>query len=145
MRAPNPTTVEARPYGPDASEAERAALRARVRWFEDDIIEYREVPVMSPFSVSLMMEAVQELAGDRRRFALLVDLTETARPDAEIRECLRSCISQERHRVRHVALFTGSFLLSVAATFVFGHLGVEKVTTHTKREDALEALRHVGT
>ena len=136
--------IEARPYGPDASDAERAALKARIRWLEDDIIEYREVPVMSTFSISFMMDAVQELAGDRSRFALLVDLTETSRPNAEIRECLRTCIARERHRVRHVALFTGSFLLSVAATFVFGHLGVEKVTTHKMREEAIEALRHGG-
>ena len=142
MGPPIHPSVEARPYGPDATEAERAALRARVRWFEDDIIEYVEVPVMSPFSISFMLETIQELVGDRSRFALLIDLTQTSRPSAEIRECLRACIAQERHRVRHVALFTGSFLLSVAATFVFGHLGVEKVTTHKLREEAIEALRH---
>ena len=142
MVAPSLPRIEARPYGPDASDAERRALKARVRWLDDDIIEYVEVPVMSTFSIELMMEAIQELVGDRSRFALLIDLTGTTRPSAEIRECLRKCIVRERHRVRHVAMFTDGFLLSVAATFVFGHLGVQKVTTHTTRAGAIEALRH---
>ena len=96
---------------------------------------------MSAFSIDLMFETIRELAGDRTRFALLIDLRDTARPTAEIRECLRNTIARERHRVRHVALFTDSFFLSVAATFVFGHLGVEKVTMHKSRAEAIDALR----
>ena len=144
MVAPILPAVEARPYGPDATEAELRALKARVRWFEGDIVEYRELPVMSPFSIDVMLEAIRELVGDRTRFALLIDLRETTRPTAELRECLRKSIAQERHRVRHVALFTDGFLLSVAATFVFGQLGVEKVTMHRSRAEAIEALRNAG-
>jgi hypothetical protein len=138
------TADEARPYGPDATPEERAAIRARVRWLEDDIIEYRECPVMTPFSVDLMFDATLQAAAGLERFAILVDVREAPRPSAELREHLRERAARIESRVRHVALVADSLLIRVAAPFIFAKLPFISASIHSNREDALEALRRGG-
>lgn len=136
--------IEPRPYGPDATEAEKAAIRGRVTMCEGSIVELVELPVLTRFTLELMLAEVDRLTAHLPTYKVLVDLRQSARPTAEQREALRAGLRSRDARLRHVALFTNGFLVSVAARFVFGHFGMARVTTHTSRASALEALRGSG-
>jgi hypothetical protein len=85
--------LERRPYGPDCTPAEREAIRARVQLVEDGIVLAREMPVASTYSLELMFERECELAARFERFALVVDVSDTAAPGAE-----------ERAKIKQLAL-----------------------------------------
>jgi hypothetical protein len=134
--------IEARPYGPESSEAEREALRSHVSVLEDRIVLFRAVPVPTPFQLDLCFDRVEELASGMPSFALLIDLAEGRRPSAEVRAHLRERFSRLT-RLAHTSLLVGpSFVLSVAARFVLRGAGHGSLTIHRQHEDALEAARH---
>lgn len=138
----NQSEVEARPYGPESSEAERAALRNRVSVVEDRILLFRAVPVPTPFQLDLSFDRLEELTARFPMFALIIDLTEGERPNAEIRIHLRQRFSSLAGLV-HASIFVGpSFVLTVAARFVLHGAGHSSVTFHRRYENALEAARH---
>jgi hypothetical protein len=133
--------IEARPYGPESSEAELDALRNRVSLVEDGILLFRAVPVPTPFQLDLSFDEIEELTEGMSSFALIIDLTEGQRPSAEVRACLRERFSRLT-RLAHTSLFVGpSFVLTVAARFVLRGSGHQSVTIHRRHEDALEAAR----
>jgi hypothetical protein len=135
--------IEARAYGPDCTAEERAALAGRVSRYQDDIILLRELPVMTVFTVDVLFDEVDRLTAGWSSYAGLVDLTETrARPSAEVREALRRRLQGSAERIRHAALLTESYLMTVAARFVFGGLAFNSMSIHRTREQALEALRN---
>jgi hypothetical protein len=133
--------IEARPYGPESSEAERQALRHRVSVIEDRVLLFRAVPVPTVFQLDLSFDKIEELAMGMPSFALLIDLTEGRRPSAEVRAHLRERFSRLT-RLVHTSLFVGpSFVLTVAARFVLRGAGHRSFTIHHRREKALEAAR----
>lgn len=134
--------IEARPYGPESSEAEREALRERVSLVEDGILLFRGVPVPTLFQLDLSFDRIEELAEGIPTFALIIDLTEGRRPSAEVRAHLRDRFSRLKG-LAHTSLFVGpSYVLTVAARFVLRGAGHSSFTIHRRYEDALEAARH---
>lgn len=132
--------IEARPYGPESSEADREALRSRVSLVEERILLFRAVPVPTPFQLELSFDKIEELTEGMSSFALIIDLTEGRRPSAEVRASLRERFSRLA-RLAHTSLFVGpSFVLTVAARFVLRGAG-HQFTIHRRYEDALEAAR----
>lgn len=132
--------IEARPYGPESSEAEREALRNRISLVERGIVLFRAVPVPTLFQLNLSFDKIEELTEGMASFALIIDLTEGRRPEPEVRVCLREWFSQVT-RLAHASLVVGpSFVLTVAARFVLRGAG-QSFTIHRRHEDALEAAR----
>jgi hypothetical protein len=133
--------LEARPYGPDSTPEEIAALRERVMRLGDNLLMYQEVPVPSLYQVGLFREWIDALSADMTHYDLVVDLTAAKPPNAEVREALRKLFTTQP-KLKHVAVFTGrNFLLNVAARFVLGSMGL-KGTVHKTKEDALAHLGH---
>jgi hypothetical protein len=136
--------LEPRPYGPDSTSEEIRAIQDCLCVCADDIgdiVEYHEVPVLSLFQVGLFHQRLDDIARTLPRYALLVDLTNTFPPDAEIRARLKQMFASQ-HNLRRVAVYTGpNFMLSVAAKFVFAVLGMQRFSVHETREEALEVLR----
>jgi hypothetical protein len=133
--------VEARPYGPESTEAEREALRNRVSQVGDRIVLFRAVPVPTPFQLDLCFDKIEQLTEGMRSFALVIDLTEGQRPSAEVRAYLRERFVRLT-RLAHTSLVVGpNFVLSVAARFVLRGAGHGSLTIHRRREEALEAAR----
>lgn len=133
--------IEARPYGPGSSDAERQALRARVSVLEDGLVLFRAVPVPTPFQLDLSFDRIEELTAGLASFALVIDLTEGRRPNAEVRARLRERFSRLK-RLCHTSIVVGpNFVLTVAARFVLRGSGLGSLTFHRRYVDALEAAR----
>jgi hypothetical protein len=135
-------SIEARPYGLDASPAQRDELRARVRKLEDRLFMYDEVPVQTPFSLDLLFDRLEELTAGLDRFAYVVDLSGVKRPDARVRETLRQRVSRIRPHLAHVAVVVGgNAVIRAVATMAAFAVGFRSFTIHASVDEALEACR----
>jgi hypothetical protein len=133
--------IEARPYGPESTPEEIAALKERVYVHSPGVIMYREVPVMTLFQLGLFEEKLNELSAALDSYALIIDLTETEAPSAPIRARLKELFVGQT-KMRQTVVYTGkNFMLNVAAKFVLAQAGLRSFSVHKTREQALEALR----
>ena len=57
-----------RTYGPESTRDESAAIADRVSLIGERVLLMREIPIQSPFSVTLMFDRLEALAGDWEEF-----------------------------------------------------------------------------
>jgi hypothetical protein len=135
--------IEERPYGPGSTPAEVEAMLARVRVIEERIVLWHEIPVQSPFSISIMSERLQELVRGWDHFCEIVDLREARRPDAETRRVLKHKLSELQPRLDHLACIVGRNVVIAAMVKLVAYAnGVRNVSLHADLPGALEASRH---
>lgn len=133
--------IEARPYGPNVTEAEREALRERVFMYSADTAYWHEVPVQTTYQIVILGEKLTELTRDLENFYLIIDLTEAGRPSAEIIDSIRK-VMQHFSGLQHAAVFTGkNFMLNIAAKFVLERLGFASYSIHKTKEEAAVAIK----
>jgi hypothetical protein len=138
--------IEEKEYGPDSSEQEITALRSRVYLYRPNVIYWQEIPIMSCWQVELLGHKLTELIQDLDNFSLLVDLTNSKPPNAQVRQSLRKVFGplknqeQENQGLIKISVFTGrNFLINVAAKFVMGGLGLP-FSVHSTQCEAELAL-----
>ena len=68
--------LEQRAYGPDSTREESEAIADRVSCIDERVLLMREMPVQSPFSINVMFDRLESLAGGWNRFSYVVDLSE---------------------------------------------------------------------
>ena len=89
--------------------------------------------MQTPFSVECMFDRFDALARDWDRFAYVLDLTEAARPTAEVRATLKDRVNRLSPRVTNVAAVVGNNLLMRAMVrFVAYGMGLPEVD-HPRR------------
>jgi len=129
------------PYGPEATREERDTIEERVSLIGERVLLMREIPVQSPFSVTLMFDRLEAIAEDWDRFAYVVDLTEATRPGPETRATLKARVLHISPRVEHVAIVVGGNVLmrAMARLFAYG-MGLRSVSIHASRTEAIEEV-----
>jgi hypothetical protein len=134
--------LERRPYGPESTHDECAAIADRASVVDDRILLIHEIAVQSPFSVKVMFDRFQALAHDWDRFAYVVDLTDAKRPDPETRAALKAQILGISPRVTHLAVAVGDnqLMRAMARLFAYG-MGLTNVSIHATRAEAIEEAR----
>jgi hypothetical protein len=130
-----------RPYGPESTREERDAIEARVSLIGERVLLMREIPVQSPFSVTLMFDRLETMVQNWDRFAYVVDLTEATRPGPETRAALKQRVLSITPRVAHVAIVVGGNVLmrAMARLFAYG-MGLRSVSIHVARAEAIEEV-----
>ena len=121
-----------RAYGPESTRDESAAIAGRVSSIGERVLLMREMPVQSPFSVTLMFDRLEALAGGWEQFTYVVDLTEADRPGPETRAVLKERVLRISPRVAHVAIVVGGNLImrAMARLFAYG-MGLRSVAAST--------------
>lgn len=91
-------------------------------------------------SVDLMAERVRELTKESLGYSRVVDLSESARPRAEVRRRLRDMLNGE-DRLDHLAVFTlRNTLINVALKFVLSGMSKNiSISVHQTFDEALQA------
>ena len=135
-------TIEARPYGSEASPSERRELRDRVCKLEDRLFIMVEVPVQTPFTLDMMFDRLEELAEGLDKFAYIVELSGVKRPNARVRERLRERVARVNSRLVHAGLVVGgnAVIRAVAKLAAFS-LGFRSFSFHSSVDEAVEACR----
>lgn len=129
-------------YGPESTPEEVKELLDLVKVHAKSIILYEEVPVVSEFQIGLCFGKVEQLLDQSPGSSLIIDISRSSRPSAEIREILRGWYCRLEPKLRRVAVVTGkNFLINVIAKFIMSGIP-QRVSVHTTVADAVEALRH---
>lgn len=139
-----PFAFERRPYGPDSTKEEIQAIRERVFLAEPGIVVWYELPVQCAFSMRLFEERAAELIKDQRDWGIVIDVTDSGPPSADVREEIRAGMLRLGIATHPYALATGKNpLLNAAAKFVIAPvLGFGSVAITKTREEAIEVVRN---
>ncbi|MDH5378555.1 MAG: hypothetical protein OEX00_09550 [Gammaproteobacteria bacterium] len=135
-------SLEARPYGPESTADEIAALREQVIMITDDIVYWREAPITTVFQIQVFGQKLDELMAQVDHAYLLADLSHTNRPKPEVLQAIREAIGRQTV-IRHMAVYTEkNALLNIAAKFALSRVGFKSVSiSKTKAEALLEIAR----
>jgi len=135
--------IEARAYGPESTPEEIAAIQARLTVVDDNVVLWRELPVMSPFSVDVCYDRLEALCRAHGCRLALVDVRGGGRPDAAARKRIQQRVTRVDNQLVHVAIVVGANpLVRVAARFVQAGMPV-RASIHATIEEGMEALRCV--
>ena len=130
-----------RAYGPESTRDESTAISDRVSVIGERLLLMQEIPVQSPFSVTLMFDRLEALTAGWERFAYVADLTEAGRPGPETRAVLKERVLRISPRVTHVAIVVGGNLLMRAmARLVAYGMGLRSVSVHVTPAEAIEEV-----
>ncbi|MCP5468124.1 MAG: hypothetical protein H7A32_02510 [Deltaproteobacteria bacterium] len=115
-------------------------MKAHVYLLENDVIMWEEMPVASVFSVEKYGEKLRNLAKNLDSFYLILDLSKTKRPSAEVRSSLKELYSSFPN-FEHAAAFTGAnFMLNIAAKFVLNFVGLNSFSVHKTKDEAFSEI-----
>lgn len=98
--------IQARPYGPESTAEEIAAIKSRMTLLSPKVLQWEEMPVQTPFTVNIMIEAMAELSKDMPEFYLLVDLSKANTPTQPVRAALVKSMSNFKNLTR-IVCYTG--------------------------------------
>ena len=131
------TVAESQNYGEAASD-EIEILRARLSVPAVNIILIHELPTVSPFSITVMWDRIDEITTPWSRFVVAANLVDTARPNTQSRhELTRRIAAHKGKLIRLVAATGNNAVIRAAAWFVLGRSGIP-VSVVGNEEQALE-------
>ena len=137
-----PIQIESRKYGPDSTPAEIEAIRNRVYVYDEQIVCINEIPVVSPFSINLVMDQAILLGQQFDQFGLLVNVSKTTRPDAVTRRTINTRFAEICNIVPHVSFCTGkNFLLNAAIQFVMHRTNLKSFCVVKDLESGAKAIK----
>jgi len=132
--------IQARPYGPESTAEEIAAIKSRLTRLNAKVVQWEELPVQTAFTVNIMVEVIADVTKDMPEFYLLVDLSNASTPTQPVRAALVKSLVHLKS-MKRVVCYTGrNFLLNVAAQFVLTAVLKSDSWVYKTREDALKAL-----
>jgi hypothetical protein len=129
--------IEARPYGPDSSPEEVAALRQRANLVAGGIVSYAEVPVVTEFTVNLFFDWVSEQ--EPAIHTLILDLSGGGRPASAARRALKRRLAALPEIKCLRVVFAGNLIVKVAFKFVVGSSFGRATHVYDSVEDAVRA------
>ena len=125
----------------DGSRITLDEIYARVTVVEPGIIRFQEVKHATPESLRLFGEQIRERGGPFGTFVLIVDLSESTRPDPDFREVMVDWM-REQPAFHQCFVRPKNNLQRVALRFMLGRSGIS-VTVHDELEEAIDCAREV--
>ncbi|MEL6925602.1 MAG: hypothetical protein AAFO94_16275 [Bacteroidota bacterium] len=133
---------ESRQYHADATPAEIQAIKESVFIYDPKIVYVRELPVASSFSINLIFDQTLLLGEQLGDYGMLIDIRNTARPDAKTRRAINQRFYKICEEVSHVAFCTGkNTLINTAAKFVMFQTNLESFSVNRTPEEAAASIK----
>jgi len=138
---PTKFVFEKRPYNEDSTPEEIQAIKDNISIYNENIIFYDEIPIVSPFSIKISFDQIELLSKQLDRYGLLVDIRNTKRPDAMTRRAINGRFVKLCEDIEHVAFCTGSnFLINTAARFILHQTNLNSFSINKTIEEAIEKI-----
>lgn len=137
------TELEVKLYDDSSTEEEIQELKKRV-WLENEQIIYiKELPLVTPFTINLLLGEMCRLADQIGNCAYLIDLRESQIPDAKTRRYINVEFKRQLHKnVRHVSFVTGrNFFINTVARFVMYQTELESFSISREIQEGKEKIR----
>jgi len=120
------------------SPQEKEAILDRIYVYEEGIIRYTELPVVTIFTVDMMFDKATELAKQFEKCVYLIDITEAGVPNAETRRFLNHKFKNALSNVKHVSFVSGkNFFINTTARFVMFQTDLNSFSIHKTLEEGL--------
>ena len=133
---------EQRAYNEDATEEEIQAIKNEVFIYDKEIVYYKEILVVSPFSINLSFDEVERLGEQMGKHGLLIDIRQVKNPDARTRRTINSRFSKICDSVEHVSFCTGkNVLLNTAARFVMYQTNLDSFSIHKTVAASVQVIK----
>jgi len=133
---------ERRAYNEDATEEEVQAIKNEVFMYDKEIVYYKEILVVSPFSINISFDEVDRLGQQMGKHGLLIDVRYVKNPDARTRRAINSRFTKTCESVEHVSFCTGkNVLLNTAARFVMYQTNLNSFSIHKTVEASIQAIK----
>ena len=111
--------LEKREYNENATEEELKAIESRVSNLDDRIVIYKEVPVISSFTASLMLRRTHTLLTENGIRAVIFDLQAAKPPSFKVRNTIYKHLKLIVGQADYVYFCSGkNKLVNIAAQFV---------------------------
>ncbi|MFK8102169.1 MAG: hypothetical protein AB8G15_06590 [Saprospiraceae bacterium] len=141
--SPSMISLEKRPYHSDSTPEEVDAIKDRVFVYQQEIIYIKEIPVLSSFSINLVFNKVMSLAKTYNRFGIIIDLSESDRPDADTRRTIGKCFKQICDTAVHVSFCTGGRLeLETYISYIFHGVDVASYSINKDADSEILATKN---
>ena len=138
----NKFVFEKRAYNEDSTAEEVQAIKDNVYIYDHQTIYLKDIPVASPFSIGLVFEQAELLGRQLGKHGLIIDISETKRPDAATRRRINQRFTQLLENISHVAFCTGqNFLINTAARFVMYQTNLNSFSINKTVEEAVHAIK----
>ncbi len=137
--------VEARPHHSDSTSAEIEAIKNRVFVLDERIVYLKQLKVVSSYSINLVIDQVLELGRQFDSYCLIIDVTDTKRPDAMTRRTINQRFAEFCNEgILHVAFYTGrNIFLNTTIHFVVFGTNLRSFSANRTLEKTLEKVRNV--
>ncbi len=137
--------IENRHYLEDSTSKEVEAIIARVTVLDDNKFNVRELPQVTPFSINLIFDTLDQVTEGVDDIYLLVDLSEGGRPDAASRRVLNTRFNQLSKKINHCSFVTGkNVLVNTALRFILFGTGLKSYSVDSEYEVGLNKLNNAN-
>ena len=132
--------IEPKAYGPECRPEELMALRRRVSVLKPGLILYRELPVVTGFTIDLMFKQVKQVSSSWDAYSLIIDLSNAGRPSAAARHSIVRRFNSLARLERIILVMGGNVLIRVASKFILAGVLKQDIVTVTTLDEATNAV-----
>lgn len=124
---------------PHSSQEEINAVRSRVFLLSEKIVCIKEIPNVTPYSVDIIFDKVDEITKGLKEFNIVIDLAETGSPNALSRRRLSKRFGELCKKAKHISFCTGkNMLANTAIRFILFGMNMNSYSVDTLFETAHE-------
>jgi len=134
--------IENREYGENSTAEEINALQEQVFLYDPNIVYYKEIKIVTPFSVRTLFDKSDELISRIDGEAgIIMDLRRAQVPSAKTRRAINQRFTKITESVRHCSFYLGgNILIRGAARFVMHQTSLQSFSIHKELDDAIKAI-----
>ena len=138
------TVKQHKSYDTNSSEEEIAYLKSLVSLENENLIVYKELPIISDFQLEVMWGKVKDLASREGAYFMFLDISEaqqkiTAKQRAKLKKLIRPALEH----INHMAVYTGrNMFINLTAKFVLGGIRFKSISLHKTKNQALKTLKN---
>jgi len=133
---------EQKAYNEDATAEEIEAIKNNVFIYDKDIIYYKEMPIISPFSINVAFDEMERLSEQMVKHGILIDLRDSQKPNVPTRRVINARFSKICESVEHVAFCTGrNILINAAVRFVMYQTKLNSFSIHKTVEASVQVIK----
>jgi len=133
--------IEKVAYTESCSDEIKQALKDRVYVFEPGIIYFKQIPLLSPFSMQLMFEELFRLGSTFEKWGVILDLRDGSKPDAKTRRVINEVLHRMADETEHLSILTKGLFLNTVIRFVMYGIDMKSLLVSTNYDQVLEAVR----
>ena len=125
------------------SDGEIKSIRDNIFLHEEDIVIWKETQHLSKNTIKISFKKLKELTSSMKNFYLIVDLSDSKRPDMEYIKILKTGMHEmtERGMLGIYIFFEKNIMFRSIARYVAARIGIPVFSVKKTREEVINDIR----